>query len=65
MTASEVRAMLMLKGVSQSQIADQLGVSDAMISQVIDGKRSSERVQHAIAQAIEKPVHQVFLRKPI
>ena len=63
MTAREIRAILALKGISQSQIANQLGVSDAMISQVIDGKRSSQRVQHAIARAIGKPVHQVFTQR--
>jgi predicted transcriptional regulator len=52
MNASEIRALLVLKGISQATIADQLGVSNAMISQVIDGKRTSRRVQEAIADAM-------------
>jgi transcriptional regulator with XRE-family HTH domain len=60
MTSREIRAALILKGITQASIAEELGVSASMISQVIDGKKRSERIQHAIARAIDRPVHQVF-----
>lgn len=60
MSPREIRAELMLRGIKQQEIADSLGVSASHVSHVIDGKRTSERVQRAIAKAIGRPVHQVF-----
>lgn len=60
MTPREIRAHLILSGVRQKEIADQLGVSKASVSRVIDGHSRSARIQLAIARAIGRPAHQVF-----
>ncbi len=60
MNPRQIRAALMLHNVRQKQIAANLGVSEAAVSLVIDGKSRSERIRKAVAKAIEQPVHKVF-----
>lgn len=60
MSPREIRAELVLRGIKQREIADALGVSETVVSLVIDRKRRSQRVQRAIARAIGRPVHEVF-----
>ncbi|OUN00482.1 MAG: hypothetical protein BAA04_08260 [Firmicutes bacterium ZCTH02-B6] len=60
MTPREIRAALILRGVKQRDVAQELGVSEAIVSQVISRKRTSERIERAIARAIGRPVHEVF-----
>ncbi|MBE3574570.1 MAG: helix-turn-helix domain-containing protein [Firmicutes bacterium] len=60
MTPREIRAQLMLRGIRQQRIAEQLGVRAAAVSQVIDRKARSARIEAAIARAIGRPVHEVF-----
>jgi len=59
-TPREIRAALILRGVKQRDVAQELGVAEAIVSQVISRKRTSERIERAIARAIGRPVHEVF-----
>jgi hypothetical protein len=60
MTALERKVALILAGVKMKEIARQLGVSGVHVSLVVRGLRHSPRVQRAVADAIGKPVHEVF-----
>lgn len=60
MNPREIRAQLILRGIRQQDIADQLGVRASSVSQVIDRKARSARIERAIARAIGRPVHEVF-----
>lgn len=60
MTAREIKAALVLRGVRQSDIARKLKLSPAYISDVIARNRRSDRVERAVAQAIGEPVNMVF-----
>jgi len=48
------------KGISQHQIAAELGVSDISVSDVINGHRVSDRIMRKIASAIGEDVRLVF-----
>lgn len=60
MTPREIRAELILRGINQRSIADQLGVSESAVSHVISGRKRSDRIRRAVARALGKPVHRVF-----
>lgn len=60
MKPNEIRAALVLAEVSQASLAAKLGVSRAAIFYVINGNRPSPRIRTAIAEAISKPVSEVF-----
>jgi SOS-response transcriptional repressor LexA len=60
MTPAYIKAELELKGLSLSALALRLGVSPSQISQVVAGKRSSPHIRQAIAEAIARPVSEVF-----
>ncbi len=47
-----IKYQLSLIGVSNSDIADQAGVRDSSVWAVIHGKRTSERLQKAIAERL-------------
>jgi Ner family transcriptional regulator len=55
----DVKANLRKRGSSLSQIAKDLGLKRATVSTVIRGGRS-KRVEQAIADALGKPVEEVF-----
>ena len=60
LTRRERKAALVLKGVSLSDIARELGVSQQHVSMVVAGIRRSPRVEEAVAAAIGRPIRQVF-----
>lgn len=60
MTPKEIRAQLILRGIRQRDIAIQLGVRPSSISQVINRKAHSTRIEWAIARALGKARHDVF-----
>lgn len=60
MSPREIRAALIMKGVSQRQIADELNVTQACVSMVISGKRRTPAVRKRIAQALGLPTRTVF-----
>lgn len=60
MSPNEIRAELVRRGIERQQIAAQLGIAKAGVSQVISGVKKTPRVRHAIAEAIGMAVEQVF-----
>jgi transcriptional regulator with XRE-family HTH domain len=48
------------QGVSQSSIAKSLGVSPQAVSNVIMRRNPSRRIAQAVADAIERPLAEVF-----
>lgn len=55
-----IKADLIIKGVTQTSIAKSLDVSVASVNDVISGKRSTPRIRLAIAEAIGKPVSEIW-----
>ncbi len=49
--AREIRSHLVRKGVTETQIAKKLGISQQMVSAVIYGKKKSLRVEQALVAA--------------
>jgi transcriptional regulator with XRE-family HTH domain len=60
MTALERQFALKKKGTNQHQVAATLGVADVSVSDVITGKRVSDRIMRAIAAALGEDVRLVF-----
>lgn len=56
----EIRIELMKSGVKSVDIAKTAKVSPSVISRVLDGHATSDRVQRLIAKAIGKKVEVVF-----
>lgn len=48
------------KNIKMADIARNLGVSNAAVSRVIDRLSRSERIQQAVADAIQRPMTEVF-----
>lgn len=57
---NEIKAALILAGVKQSRLADSLGVSRALVSLVVSGKKKSSRVRQAIARALGLKVEDLW-----
>lgn len=57
---TRVRVAMLRKRVTQAQIARQLDIRDAAVWSVIEGKRTTARIQDAIAAAVGQPVTQLF-----
>jgi transcriptional regulator with XRE-family HTH domain len=60
MSPQEIKALLILNGVKQRELAKQLHVNESAISLIINGRQTSRRIQTAIAEAINKPYHEVW-----
>ena len=60
MTPAEIKAAMLLKGISQTEIAEALDKGHARINEVINGRSSNKVVRAAIAKAIGKPIEKVF-----
>ena len=60
MKPNEIKAALVLRGITVTSIARSLGVVRPNVSQTIGGIRRTARIRQAIADAIELPVRQVF-----
>ncbi len=63
MSAKKIREELNNRNIAQAGLARDLDEAPSVISQVIDGKTISYRVQCHIAKALGKPVNKVFLLK--
>lgn len=53
-SATEIRVCLLRQGVTQAQIARELGLTKGTVNQVIHGKCKSQRVQEFIEKLMEK-----------
>jgi len=60
MTPIEIKIELLRVGVNQNQIAKKVGTAPTLVSQVIYGIRPTRRVRQAIADAIGKPIEQLW-----
>jgi len=60
MTPNEIRAALILNEVKVIDIAKSLCLKHSNVSVVISGGKSTPRVRQAIADAIGRPVNEVF-----
>ena len=60
MKPNEIRAGLIIKGITIASIANKLGIKPTNVSFVIAGTRTTPRIQAAVAKAIGKPVEEVF-----
>ncbi|PKN67159.1 MAG: hypothetical protein CVU57_04200 [Deltaproteobacteria bacterium HGW-Deltaproteobacteria-15] len=60
MHPADIQAQLKKKGITQKAIAEELGLSEFHISEVINKNRPSDRVMRAVAAKIGRDVHEVF-----
>lgn len=60
MEPNEIKAHLILKQITLSSIAKKLGVTRGAVSQVIHNIHSNPRIRKAIADALEKPVNEIW-----
>lgn len=51
---------MVLKGVTQEELAAELDVTQGMISHVLSGRRRSQAIEQAIARKLGMPVEVVF-----
>jgi lambda repressor-like predicted transcriptional regulator len=63
MHAEEIKAAMRMKGITPTALADELGVANSSVSQVISGRSTSARIANRIAQIIGKPVHAIWPAK--
>ncbi|MCW5320565.1 helix-turn-helix domain-containing protein [Verminephrobacter aporrectodeae subsp. tuberculatae] len=56
MHPEEIKASMRMKGITPTALADELGVANSSVSQVISGRATSARIAGRIAQIIGKPV---------
>lgn len=60
MHPADIQAALKKKGVTQKQIAQELGVSEMPVSKEVNGIHTSERIRRAIAETIGMDPKMVF-----
>ena len=60
MHPADIKAALWKRGIKQKQIADEVGVTQMSVSEVINKRRVSDRVMKAVARAIDKDHRIVF-----
>lgn len=60
MHPADIQARLKKRGITQKDIAENLGVGQMVVSDVIRQRKASQRVMQAIANAVELPVEAVF-----
>lgn len=54
MTPTDLKIILMKEGITQADIARDIGVKPSVVSCVVNGKERSKRVETAIAKLINK-----------
>ncbi|QSV44912.1 helix-turn-helix domain-containing protein [Geobacter benzoatilyticus] len=64
MKANVIKALMILKGISQTDIAKQLGVKRCTVSGAVNGLRKSRRVQRAIATALDEDYESLWGEPP-
>ena len=60
MTPSEIQKQLKDHNLSQRAVAQRVGVSEVSVSDVVNGRRISDRIMRSIAEALGKDVRLVF-----
>ncbi len=64
MEAYKINELLEEKGVTQTQIADGLGVRQPAVSQVVHKRQTSRRIQDKICEVLELSFDEVW-KKPV
>lgn len=59
-TPQEIKANLILRGISQVSIANQLGVTPSLVSMVIHGTEKSPKVRKVIARLMDKSITEIW-----
>lgn len=60
MKPNEIKAALVLNGITATSIAKTIGLPRPNVSETISGVRKTKRIRKAIANAIGMPVEEVF-----
>lgn len=60
MHPEEIKAAMRMNGVTAARLSEELDLSPATISQVVNGRATSRRIQERIAEIIRKPREEVF-----
>lgn len=60
LTPPRIRMHLAERDTSQQELAEELGVSQALVSMVIHGARPNRQVRRLIAQRIQLPFREVW-----
>ncbi len=60
MTEKNIKILMIRKDVRAVDIARKEGVHPSLITNIIKGRKKSERIQRAIANAVDKPVEKLF-----
>ncbi len=60
MTPAEIKAALLLRGISQAEIAEVIGCSRDLVSHVINGRRTTRRIREAVAKALGRDVEAIW-----
>lgn len=60
----KVKVLMLLKGISQTDIANQIGVKRCTVSGAVNGLRKSRRVQRAIATALGEDYESLWGEAP-
>ncbi|WP_287962504.1 helix-turn-helix domain-containing protein [Alcanivorax sp.] len=60
LTPAEIKAALLLRGVSQTEIAEAARVERSRVSEVINGRRTTRRIREAVAKALGRDVEAIW-----
>lgn len=60
MTPLDIKYSLSKRGLSQTDVADSLGVSVVSVHLVISGERTSHRIATHIASALDKTIDEIW-----
>ena len=64
MTSKEIKILMELLDVTQTQVARKLKVTVPAVNSVIKGLRGNPRIRQAIADAVGRPVRQIWPFNP-
>jgi len=57
---AQIKALLLLHGISQTEIAEAIDCHIQHVSDVINGRRSTKRIRDAIAAAVERDTTELW-----
>jgi lambda repressor-like predicted transcriptional regulator len=60
MTAREIKAALILKGVTQTAIAKEAGISQTLVNLTIQGVERNRKARNGISKALGIPIHEIW-----
>jgi len=60
MTPAEIKAAMMVLGITQAEIASVMGKPRSRIGEVVNGNSANLEIRTAVARAINKPITEIF-----